>query len=168
MLSLAASRPQRSANPSCRCKQPGSSAGYQTHLGSHREEVRPYQRYDCRLIFRNVKPVQVLLGIDRRTTPPNCGAGRRCWMARSCAWTAKWKFAPYLPDRPASWLKIRNRSYSQWVGREELFERERAVIRIFMDGIRARGRVLRSEMFPLSDRRCQSVQPVLNRSPQYS
>jgi hypothetical protein len=31
----------------------------------------------------------------------------------------------YLPDQPTSWLKIRNRSYSQWVGREELFERER-------------------------------------------
>ena len=38
---------------------------------------------------------------------------------------AKWKFAPYLPDRPTSWLKIRNRSYSRWAGREELFERER-------------------------------------------
>jgi len=23
------------------------------------------------------------------------------------------------------WLKIRNRNYSQWIGREELFERER-------------------------------------------
>jgi bifunctional non-homologous end joining protein LigD len=31
---------------------------------------------------------------------------------------------PYLPAY-AEWLKIRNRSYSQWVGREELFERER-------------------------------------------
>jgi ATP-dependent DNA ligase len=38
---------------------------------------------------------------------------------------AKWKHVPYLPDQPTSWLKIRNRSYSQWVGREELFERER-------------------------------------------
>jgi hypothetical protein len=25
----------------------------------------------------------------------------------------------------SEWLKIRNQSYSQWVGREELFERER-------------------------------------------
>jgi hypothetical protein len=31
-----------------------------------------------------------------------------------------------LPDQPTSWLKIRNRSYSQRVGREELFERERS------------------------------------------
>jgi bifunctional non-homologous end joining protein LigD len=31
---------------------------------------------------------------------------------------------PYLPEH-ASWLKIRNHNYSQWVGREELFERER-------------------------------------------
>jgi hypothetical protein len=36
---------------------------------------------------------------------------------------AKRKFDPYLPT--ASWLKIRNRKYSQWLGREELFERER-------------------------------------------
>jgi hypothetical protein len=31
---------------------------------------------------------------------------------------------PYLLEH-ASWLKIRNRSYSQWAGREKLFERER-------------------------------------------
>jgi len=37
---------------------------------------------------------------------------------------AKRKFDPYLPDQ-ASWRKIRNKSYSQWIGREELFERER-------------------------------------------
>jgi len=30
----------------------------------------------------------------------------------------------YLPDRETTWLKIQNRSYSPWVGREELFERE--------------------------------------------
>jgi bifunctional non-homologous end joining protein LigD len=36
---------------------------------------------------------------------------------------AKRKLDPYLPS--TSWLKIRNRNYSQWVGREELFERER-------------------------------------------
>jgi ATP-dependent DNA ligase len=38
---------------------------------------------------------------------------------------AKHKDSPYLPERETTWLKIRNRSYSQWVGREELFERER-------------------------------------------
>ena len=37
----------------------------------------------------------------------------------------KWKFAPYLLAQPSSWVKIRNRGYSQWVGREELFDRER-------------------------------------------
>ena len=37
---------------------------------------------------------------------------------------AKRKPDPYLPEH-ASWLKIRNQNYSQWVGREELFERER-------------------------------------------
>lgn len=37
---------------------------------------------------------------------------------------AKRKGDPYLPEH-ASWLKIRNQEYSQWVGREELFERER-------------------------------------------
>jgi bifunctional non-homologous end joining protein LigD len=38
---------------------------------------------------------------------------------------AKWKSGPYLQERPTSWIKIRNQGYSQWVGREELFERER-------------------------------------------
>jgi bifunctional non-homologous end joining protein LigD len=41
---------------------------------------------------------------------------------------AKHKGHPYLPDRETSWFKIRNREYSQWVGREELFERERGGI----------------------------------------
>jgi ATP-dependent DNA ligase len=36
---------------------------------------------------------------------------------------AKRKSDPYLSEH-ASWLKIRNQEYSQWVGREELFERE--------------------------------------------
>ena len=36
---------------------------------------------------------------------------------------AKRKYDPYLPI--ASWLKIRNPRYSQWAGREELFEHER-------------------------------------------
>jgi len=38
---------------------------------------------------------------------------------------AKRKFDAYLLDN-TKWYKIRNRNYSQWVGREELFERERA------------------------------------------
>jgi len=37
---------------------------------------------------------------------------------------AKDKHAPYNPERP-TWFKIRNRKYSQMVGREELFESER-------------------------------------------
>src|SRR5689334_1819176 len=37
---------------------------------------------------------------------------------------AKHKGAPYLDNESPTWLKIRNRQYSQWVGREELFERE--------------------------------------------
>ena len=37
---------------------------------------------------------------------------------------AKRKCDPYLPEH-AMWLKIRNQEYSQWVGREEPFERER-------------------------------------------
>lgn len=28
-------------------------------------------------------------------------------------------------DHPAQWLKVRNAAYSQWVGREKVFERER-------------------------------------------
>ena len=38
---------------------------------------------------------------------------------------AKHKNSPYLPEQPTSWLKIRSRSYRQWIGREELFEQER-------------------------------------------
>ena len=38
---------------------------------------------------------------------------------------AKRKFDAYVLDGSSVWLKIRNRKYSQWVGREELFERER-------------------------------------------
>jgi ATP-dependent DNA ligase len=38
---------------------------------------------------------------------------------------AKRKQGTYLLDRETTWLKIRNRNYSQWIGREELFERER-------------------------------------------
>lgn len=37
---------------------------------------------------------------------------------------AKRKYEPYIPEQ-AEWVKIRNLDYSQWVGREELFERER-------------------------------------------
>jgi bifunctional non-homologous end joining protein LigD len=39
---------------------------------------------------------------------------------------AKRQYDPYLLDGSAAWLKIRNREYSQWAGREELFERERS------------------------------------------
>lgn len=39
---------------------------------------------------------------------------------------AKRKSDPYLLDGSTSWFKIRNPNYSQWVGREELFERERS------------------------------------------
>jgi ATP-dependent DNA ligase len=33
---------------------------------------------------------------------------------------------PYLPEH-TSWFKIRNRSYSQWAGRQQLFEKERKI-----------------------------------------
>jgi bifunctional non-homologous end joining protein LigD len=39
---------------------------------------------------------------------------------------AKHRFGPYLQQQ-AQWLKIRNTQYSQWVGRERLFEKEREV-----------------------------------------
>jgi ATP-dependent DNA ligase len=39
---------------------------------------------------------------------------------------AKQKHGPYVTDREAStWYKIRNPKYSQWAGRQELFDRER-------------------------------------------
>jgi ATP-dependent DNA ligase len=37
---------------------------------------------------------------------------------------AKRKYDPYIPGQ-AQWVKIRNAAYSQWVGRERLFERQR-------------------------------------------
>jgi len=37
---------------------------------------------------------------------------------------AKHLYSPYEPER-STWFKIRNRNYSQMIGREELFERER-------------------------------------------
>jgi bifunctional non-homologous end joining protein LigD len=37
---------------------------------------------------------------------------------------AKEKRAPYDPQQ-TTWFKIRNRNYSQWEGRQQLFERER-------------------------------------------
>lgn len=38
---------------------------------------------------------------------------------------AKLKTGRYSPEEPTTWLKIRNRNYSQWAGRAKLFERER-------------------------------------------
>src|SRR3974377_2409890 len=38
---------------------------------------------------------------------------------------AKRKDGAYRPGREPDWLKSRNRNYSQWAGREELFDRER-------------------------------------------
>ena len=38
---------------------------------------------------------------------------------------AKRRFDSYLVDGSVRWYEIRNREYSQWAGREELFERER-------------------------------------------
>lgn len=38
---------------------------------------------------------------------------------------AKHKYGPYLQDQ-AQWIKIRNRGYSQWKGREQFFECERS------------------------------------------
>jgi bifunctional non-homologous end joining protein LigD len=35
---------------------------------------------------------------------------------------AKRKYMPYRPAQETTWVKIRNRGYSQWAGREELFE----------------------------------------------
>src|SRR5215475_5995991 len=37
---------------------------------------------------------------------------------------AKRKYDPYIEGQ-TQWRKIKNKAYSQWVGREKLFERER-------------------------------------------
>ena len=38
---------------------------------------------------------------------------------------AKWKHGLYLPDEHTSWLKIKNRNYSQAKDRHELFDKFR-------------------------------------------
>lgn len=49
--------------------------------------------------------------------PLLCSIGTLCLFRES-------ESDPYLPDH-ATWRKVRNQAYSQRVGREELFERER-------------------------------------------
>src|SRR5207249_2944689 len=59
---------------------------------------------------------------------------------------AKQKFGPYVTEREQStWFKIRNRGYSQMVGREELFERDRHSEPVLGWHIRVSWRVLVSK-----------------------
>jgi ATP-dependent DNA ligase len=39
---------------------------------------------------------------------------------------AKWRDGLYDPNRVSSWIKIKNRTYSQIIGRNELFEKRSA------------------------------------------
>lgn len=48
------------------------------------------------------------------------------------------KFDPYLLGGSASWFKIRNRNYLQWLGCEELFDGSAAPIQTIRDGKVAR------------------------------
>jgi ATP-dependent DNA ligase len=51
---------------------------------------------------------------------------------------AKWKSGLYVWEKATSWIKVRkNRSYSQWVGQEELFERSVKAIRTLGGGMSA-------------------------------
>lgn len=57
------------------------------------------------------------------------GLASRC-SSKLASWdlegiVARHKYSPYATEAESAWLKIRNRSYSQWVGREQLFERDR-------------------------------------------
>src|SRR2546427_3974471 len=59
---------------------------------------------------------------------------------------AKQKFGPYVTEREQStWFKIRNKGYSQMVGREELFERDRHSEPVLGWHIRVSWRVLVSK-----------------------
>jgi bifunctional non-homologous end joining protein LigD len=40
---------------------------------------------------------------------------------------AKWKDGRYNPERPTSWIKIKNPAYTQIVGREKLFEKRMVI-----------------------------------------
>lgn len=77
-----------------------------------------------------LKLLQILF--TYKLQPANCSGVDECWREGlfRCqndleGIVAKRKFYPYLPEQ-AAWYKIRNRSYSQWAGREELFVRARA------------------------------------------
>jgi bifunctional non-homologous end joining protein LigD len=86
------------------------------------------------LIDRKLELRRVLSGLPK--TSRICyadhveGLGRELF-ARACdldleGIVAKQRFAPHETDREeSSWFKIRNPRYSQWAGREELFDRER-------------------------------------------
>ena len=72
-------------------------------------------RYGGWLQIPGCNMLTILMGLGRRYS-----GGYASWIV------AKHKYAPYVADLESStWFKIRNRTYSQTAGREELFERER-------------------------------------------
>jgi bifunctional non-homologous end joining protein LigD len=82
------------------------------------------------LICRKERLREVLRGIkcDRITYVNHVSRTGKALFARACEMdlegiVAKHKLGKYMSGRDQStWFKIRNRSYSQWDGREELFE----------------------------------------------
>jgi ATP dependent DNA ligase domain len=90
---------------------------------------------DCRrerLLDRKQELSRVLSGSDARIQYVDYVDGRGVALfEQACQHdlegiVAKQKHAPYVTDREQStWFKNRNPHYSQWAGREKLFERER-------------------------------------------
>ena len=103
------------------------------HARSDEEEMRRFRNRDTRYLpltdrklrLRRVVPKQG----ERLLYCDHIDAGGEGLFRLACEHdlegiVAKRKLDPYLAEH-ANWLKIRNQNYSQWVGREELFERER-------------------------------------------
>src|SRR5437867_2281546 len=73
----------------------------------------------CQLISRNGNPFTSFSGLAAALL------GRTCKLQLEGI-VAKHNYAPYVSMREQStWFKIRNPRYSQWAGREKLFERDR-------------------------------------------
>jgi bifunctional non-homologous end joining protein LigD len=90
------------------------------------EDVRYLPLCDRKLRLRAVVPenAERLLYCDH-VYADGAGLFRLACEADLEGIVAKHRYAPYLPEHRTTWFKIRNRNYSQWAGREELFERER-------------------------------------------
>jgi bifunctional non-homologous end joining protein LigD len=95
----------------------GDGKDYRTErLSDRKQELR-------RVLTRTAHPLKYAEYIDGSGT----GLFERVCKMDLEGIVAKHKHAPYVTEREQStWYKIRNPNYSQWAGREKLFERDRS------------------------------------------